>query len=256
MSTLQVSNLHFESTGNNRLQYTGSNTYNLVGGGATVATINTTSISFPLSVGLSTITSNAITSNTIGVNILTANAITIANSSVVTNNEIYGKQTIWVPPNAFIDVASTATLFAYWPNFGFSALALDSTTVEGFTINVRMPKGWNEGALDINYVWAHPTTTTNFGVVMDFYAAGYGAGETLNNAAWTGFGIMADTGGTTNTLYVSDTITLTPEGTLGNEDLVTIYGARRPANSADTMTVDMYLLGVTIKYTINSAKDD
>ncbi len=45
MSTLQVANLHFESTGNNRLQYTGSNSYNLVAGGVGVAVINTTALS-------------------------------------------------------------------------------------------------------------------------------------------------------------------------------------------------------------------
>jgi len=48
MSVLQVSNIHFESTGNNRLQYTGSNGYILVGGGSNVATINTTAVDFPL----------------------------------------------------------------------------------------------------------------------------------------------------------------------------------------------------------------
>jgi len=48
MSVLQVSNIHFESTGNNRLQYTGSNGYILVGGGSNVAIINTTAVDFPL----------------------------------------------------------------------------------------------------------------------------------------------------------------------------------------------------------------
>ena len=42
MSTLQVANLHFESTGNNRIQYTGSNSYNIVAGGTTVITANST----------------------------------------------------------------------------------------------------------------------------------------------------------------------------------------------------------------------
>jgi hypothetical protein len=44
MGTLQTSNLHFESTGNNRIQYTGSNAYNLVAGGATIATVNTSTL--------------------------------------------------------------------------------------------------------------------------------------------------------------------------------------------------------------------
>lgn len=42
MSTLQVANLHLESTGNNRIQYDGSNTFTMVAGGANVATVNST----------------------------------------------------------------------------------------------------------------------------------------------------------------------------------------------------------------------
>lgn len=68
MSTLQVSNLHFESTGNNRIQYTGANAFNLVGGGTTVATVNTTAVNFPLELG-----TNNIIANTISVKTITAN---------------------------------------------------------------------------------------------------------------------------------------------------------------------------------------
>lgn len=63
MSTLQVANLHFESTGNNRLQYTGSNGYNLVAGGTTVATVNTTAVNFPLNLSINTIAVGKLTAN-------------------------------------------------------------------------------------------------------------------------------------------------------------------------------------------------
>jgi hypothetical protein len=62
MSTLQVGNLHFESTGNNRLQYTGSNAYNLVAGGTTVATVNTTAVDFPLNLSINSATAVTTTS--------------------------------------------------------------------------------------------------------------------------------------------------------------------------------------------------
>ena len=52
MSTLQVSNVHFESSGNNRLQYTGSNTWQFVAGGANVFTVSTTSATFPNTVSV------------------------------------------------------------------------------------------------------------------------------------------------------------------------------------------------------------
>ena len=43
MSTLQVANIHLESTGNNRIQYSGSNTITIAAGDANVAVINSTS---------------------------------------------------------------------------------------------------------------------------------------------------------------------------------------------------------------------
>ena len=45
MSTLQVANIWFESTGNNRIQYGGSNTYSIVAGGTNYATVNATTMS-------------------------------------------------------------------------------------------------------------------------------------------------------------------------------------------------------------------
>lgn len=41
MSTLQVANLHLESTGNNRIQYTSPNTISIYAGGVLVFTANT-----------------------------------------------------------------------------------------------------------------------------------------------------------------------------------------------------------------------
>lgn len=42
MSTLQVANIHLESTANNRIQYTGSNSFNIVAGGSNTLTVNST----------------------------------------------------------------------------------------------------------------------------------------------------------------------------------------------------------------------
>jgi hypothetical protein len=44
MSTLIVANVYFESTANNRIQYTGSNGINIYLGGNAIATINTTAM--------------------------------------------------------------------------------------------------------------------------------------------------------------------------------------------------------------------
>jgi hypothetical protein len=46
VGTLQVANLHLDSTANNRIQYGGSNTINIIAGGTTVMTVNATGISY------------------------------------------------------------------------------------------------------------------------------------------------------------------------------------------------------------------
>lgn len=42
MSTLLVANIHLESTGNNRIQFNGSNSFSIVAGGTNWATVNST----------------------------------------------------------------------------------------------------------------------------------------------------------------------------------------------------------------------
>jgi hypothetical protein len=45
MSTLLVANIHLESTGNNRIQYSGSNTFSIIAGGTNYATVNSINMS-------------------------------------------------------------------------------------------------------------------------------------------------------------------------------------------------------------------
>lgn len=45
MSTLQVSNIHFESTGNTRIQFTGSAAFGLYAGGTSALSVNATALS-------------------------------------------------------------------------------------------------------------------------------------------------------------------------------------------------------------------
>ena len=45
MGTLQASNIHFESTGNNRIEYSGSNTFNMYAGGTVMISSSATTVS-------------------------------------------------------------------------------------------------------------------------------------------------------------------------------------------------------------------
>ena len=65
MSTLQGANIHFESTQNNRIQYTGSNGFVFVSGGTNTMVINTTAITYVISPSFPSLTiGNSVITNT------------------------------------------------------------------------------------------------------------------------------------------------------------------------------------------------
>ena len=84
MSTLQVANLHLESTGNNRIQYSGTNTFSIVAGGTNYCTVNSTN----MSVNGSIVSANLFVSNKTDNYTLAANdsgsVITISNTALKT----------------------------------------------------------------------------------------------------------------------------------------------------------------------------
>jgi uncharacterized protein YaiE (UPF0345 family) len=67
---------------------------------------------------------------------------------------------------------------------------------------------------------------------------------------------VADTGGTTNTLYVtSATSAITIAGTPATQDWVVFQVKRVPADASDTMAIDARLHGVTINFTTSASTD-
>ena len=84
MSTLQVANLHLEPTGNNRIQYSGTNTFSIIAGGTNYCTVNSTN----MSVNGSITSANLFISNKTDNYTLTTNdsgsVITISNTALKT----------------------------------------------------------------------------------------------------------------------------------------------------------------------------
>lgn len=237
MSTLQVSNLHFESTGNNRLQYTGSNSYNLVAGGSTVAVINTSSFYANL-------------------NFDVAGTFKVNNTDIST----IGQQTIWVPAAAMYPRTSNGASFGIVETSTnkviLYSLDYDAAALEYSQFAIQMPKGWNEGTLICQFVWSHPATTTNFGVVWGIQSVAFDN----DNAADTAFGTavtVIDTGGSTNDIYISpEASAMTVAGSPGPEEYVVFQVYRDAPNGSDTLAVDARLHGLKIHYTIDAGKDD
>jgi hypothetical protein len=102
MSTLQVGNIHLESTGNNRIQYNGSNTVSVVVAGANVIQANSSSMN--LNIG----PTNIFTSNGTNTSITNLSAagltgtipVSVLGSGANSTNFLRGDQTFAVPSTA------------------------------------------------------------------------------------------------------------------------------------------------------------
>lgn len=173
---------------------------------------------------------------------------------------ISGQQTMWVPAGSMIpnttNGPSTGTLETATNDVMISYLAFDATTSESAQFGVQMPKSWDEGTLIAQFIWLHPATVTNFGVVWGLSAVAFANDDALDTAFGTAQKIT-DTGGTTNDLYISDeTAAITVAGTPGAEEYTVFKVTRYPADAGDTMAVDAYLIGVKVHYTTNAFTDD
>ena len=120
MSTLQVANVHFESTGNNRIQYDVSNTLNFYTGGSLSLGVNSSTLSFGGS-------SNAAAGYTV-----LPNAFKINWGSVVANS--VGANTVTFS-NAFTTNAYALSLTVFGPNSAVATVAKANTVnSSGFTL--------------------------------------------------------------------------------------------------------------------------
>lgn len=189
----------------------------------------------------------------------TANNIAVgafekANTSLQTTD--LGMETIWVPVGAMMPTgASFTTRIIGGSTIAYNSMLFDPSTVQTADFVIQMPKSWNEGNVNVSAVWMHPTTTTNFNVVWGFNAAAISNDETAN-LTFSNVTKVLDTGGTANSMYMTPEGILTIDNTPAAEDLVVFRIYRDAANVSDNIAVNTRLVGVKIKYTVNSLKDD
>lgn len=171
-----------------------------------------------------------------------------------------GQQTIWVPAAAMYarttNGAASGTVETTTNKVMLKTLDFDTTTQEFAQFAIQMPKSWNEGTLVCQFIWSHPSTTTNFGVVWAIEAVGFVDDEAADTAFGTAV-TATDTGGTTNDVYISpETSAMTVAGTPSAEEWVVFQVKRDVSNGSDTLAVDARLHGVKIHYTTDAATDD
>lgn len=173
---------------------------------------------------------------------------------------VIGKQTIWIPgyginPSS-ANGALTATIETTTNAINYRTLNFDATTQEFGQFAILMPKSWNEGTMQAQFVWSHETTTTNFGVVWAIEATAFADGDALD-ASWGTAVTVTDTGGTANTAYLTgDSPAFTVGGSPGPQELVMFRVKRVPGDASDTLAVDARLHGIKLFYTVDAARDD
>lgn len=134
-------------------------------------------------------------------------------------------------------------------------LNFDASTQEYAQFAIPMPKSWNEGTITALFKWSHNATTTNFGVVWSLQAVAVSDDDTIA----VNFGTaqqIADTGGTTNDLYVtSETPAITVAGTPQAGDTVFFRVSRVTGDGSDTMAIDARLHSVVLFITTDADND-
>ncbi|MFN4141199.1 hypothetical protein [Aestuariivirga sp.] len=160
---------------------------------------------------------------------------------------ILGKQTIWVPASAMTpritNGAVAGTVETATNKVMLKTLDFDTATQEFAQFSVRMPKGWDEGALQYIPIWLHPSTTTSFGVTWQLQAVALSDGDAADAAFGTAI-VVTDTGGATNTFYAGVVSgNLTVAGSPAQGDTVIFQVARAPANVAVEWTLRGILRG-------------
>lgn len=168
-----------------------------------------------------------------------------------------GKQTIWIPATAMLNVGTAAFSTITFGTLTIPYFAFDASSEEFVHAVIAMPKGWDEGNVSAQFYWLHPATTTNFGVVWRCLMLAFGDGDAFTGTGYGGVSSLADTGGTTSDLYISpESSSVGIGGSPAEGDLVQLRIGRLATDASDTLAVDAYLIGMKLFYTTNANTDN
>ena len=158
-------------------------------------------------------------------------------------------------PSATGGCAALATTATSANKPDLSTLNFDPATEEYAQFAIPMPKSWNEGTITALFRWSHPAATTNFGVVWGIQAVAVSDGDAVA-ATYGTAQTVADTGGATDTLYVSsETGAITVGGSPAAADTVYFRVYRKAADGSDTLAVDARLHSVVLFLTTDAGND-
>jgi hypothetical protein len=191
--------------------------------------------------------------------------VVLTNADVLTTNAdvatIQGRQTMYIPASAMwrrsTSGASRGFLETTTNKVMLATMDFDTAADEFAQFFVQMPKGWDASTVSAVFVWSHPATTTNFGVRFFIQAVALADGDAMDTAFGTAIGHTADTGGTTDDIYITpETAAITIGNTPAKSDVVIFQVYRDVSDAGDTLAVDARLHGISVFYDVDAYSDD
>ena len=171
-----------------------------------------------------------------------------------------GKQTIFIPAGAMksrtTNGAAAGSVETTTNKVMLESMDFDTATDEFVQFQVQMPKSWDASTVTAQFTWSHPTTTVNFGVRFFIQGLALVDGDAADTAFGTAVGHTADTGGTTDDIYITpETGAITIANSPAKSDYVIFQIYRDVSDAGDTLAVDARLHGVSLFYTTDALND-
>jgi hypothetical protein len=181
------------------------------------------------------------------------------NSGISSTPIIQGSHTIGVPAAAMqateTNGAAAASQEMATNDVMVNGFDFDAATNEHVQIAIPMPKGWNEGTIQVAFRWKDADTAGTGNVVWGCKALAVGDNDAIDSAWGTGQEVT-DSFITSGDLHKSAyTAAITAAGTPAAEDDLILDVYRNAASGSDTYTQDARLIGIRVLYTVNAGDD-
>lgn len=167
-----------------------------------------------------------------------------------------GQHTLWIPASAMIPrttngaAAGSAELAVNRINL--RTLDFDQTTQEYAQFFVGMPKSWDLGTVQIEFIWTAAGGAGN--VIWQGQAVAVSDDDALDAAFGTAVDVT-DTLLAANDKHRCRTGDITPAGSPAAHDTLIFQVSRKAGDAGDTHNADAKLIGCKVIYTTNAGDD-
>lgn len=132
-------------------------------------------------------------------------------------------------------------------NLPFRVFDFDATTEEAIVCKIKMPDAWDRSTIKFRAYW---TAASGSGGVAIGFSAGALSDDDAIDAALGSEQTVTKTLSTAGDMHITAASSaVTVGGSPALSDCIVIQVARKVANGADTLGVDMRLIGVSLQYT-------